>query len=397
MKANRRRLMLWGAAAAVVALVGWSFAPRPIAVEVAHVATGPLTVTIDEDGRTRVRDRYDVSAPVSGYLSRIGLRPGAPVVAGQIVANIFAVPPAPIDARSRSQLEARVDAAVDASRQARTRVEGARATLAQAVRELDRLRQLERERVVSAQETEVARTRQQVAEAEVSAAIAGADAAQHEVEAARAALMAADVARPVGRASNVRAPKTGVVLKVFEESERAVQAGTPLIEIGEPGALEVVADLVSTDAVQVRPGAKVFIERWGGETPLNGRVRLIEPSSFTKVSALGVEEQRVNVVIDLTDPPERWRQLGDGFAVEVRVVVWECSEGLKAPVSALFRSRGSDWAVYKVVEGRALEQRIVISRQNDAEAVVTSGLAGGDVVVVHPSERVVDRTRVVVR
>ena len=395
MRRARIRWFWWLAAAAVAALLTWSFMPAAISVDTARVARGAMIVTIDEDGRTRVRERYTVSAPTSGYLTRVQYRAGASVDKGQTVATILPAPPAPIDARTRSQLEARLEASIDALRQARTRVESARATLAQADRELERYRQLERDRVVAAEELEMAATRRRVAEAELNAASAGTDVAEHDVQAARGALLAGG-GPLTGRRTDIRAPRAGAILRVFEESERAIEAGTPVLEIGAPTSLEIVADLLSTDAVQVRAGARVLIERWGGSDTLNGCVRIVEPSSFTKVSALGVEEQRVNVIIDLTDPPRVWARLGDGFAVEVRVVVWEAGDTLKVPTSALFR-RGTEWSVYKVVAGRAVDQRVRIGRRNDVDAAVESGLGEGDVVVLHPSDRVAQGTKVTPR
>jgi HlyD family secretion protein len=393
----RTRWISWLAGGVVALAIGWSFVPKPVSVETTAVVRGPLVVTIDEEARTRVRDRYTVSSPVMGYLTRIGDRPGAVVRRGQTVARVLPVPSTPIDARTRSQLQARVEATVDALRQARTHVESARAALEQATRELDRQRQLEREHVIAPQEMEVVHTRQQVAQADVQAAVAGVDVAEHDVEAARAALQASETPRPTaGRTLEVRAPRDGSILRVFEESERVVAAGAPLLEIGDPSDLEIVADLLSTDAVHVSPNARVLIDRWGGEGALSGRVRLIEPSSFTKVSALGVEEQRVNVVIAFTDPPALWQRLGDRFALEVRVVVWEHAEVLKVPVGALFR-RGNEWAVFTVRGNRAVAHAIHVGHQNSTDAEVLDGAAAGDQVIVHPSERISDGTRINVR
>lgn len=392
----RARWLFWIAGVAIAAAVVWSFVPKPIGVDVAPVTRGPLVVSIDEDGRTRVRDRYTVSAPVSGYLSRIALRPGAPIKQGEAVARIFPAVSAPLDERTRSQLQSRVSAAADSVRQARMRVNSARAAHEQARRELDRQLRLERDRVVSAQEVDVVRTRERVAEADLRGAAAGLGVAEHEVQAARAALLAVDAEQITGRVTDVRAPQGGAVLRVFEESARAIQAGAPLVEIGAPAALEIVADLLTTDAVQVQPGARVLIDRWGGEGELHGCVRLVEPSSFTKISALGVEEQRVNVVIDLTDSPQTWQRLGDGFGVEVRIVTWADESALKVPVSALFR-RGDDWCVYKIVASRAIEQCIRSVHRNDRDAAVDAGLSDGDRVIVHPGERIRTGTRVVVR
>lgn len=396
MKLTRGRVFVWLAGAAGAATIAWSFVPRPVSVETARVARGPIVVTVDEEGHTRVRDRFTISAPVAGYLERIACRAGTAVRAGDVVARVAGAPPTPLDARTRQQFEARVEAAVDGLRQARTRVDSARASLAQADRDLARQIQLEKDRVVAPQEVESASTRRQVAQADVTAAVAGAEVAEHALQEARAALAAATTARPSGRFVAVRAPRDGVILRVFEESERVVAAGTPLVEIGAPAALEIVVDVLSTDAVAIRPGARVLIERWGGAGALNGRVRLVEPSSFTKVSALGVEEQRVNVIIDFTDAPDKWQRLGDGFAVEARVVVTETTDALTVPTAALFR-RGDEWAAFKVADGRAVEQLVRIGRQTSAAAELLGGLVEGDAVIVHPSEQIAPGVRVAVR
>jgi HlyD family secretion protein len=388
--------MWWVLGIVVLGPLVWSFVPAPTTVEVTTVSRGPLTVTIDEDARTRVRDRFTVAAPVTGYLARIEYRPGAAVRAGEPVAQILPAIPAPVDARARAEIQARVEAATDALQQARVRFESARVVLAQAARDLDRLRQLERDRVLAPQELEAAATRHRVSEADVNTAAAGVNVAEHEMAAARAALLAVEPSRPGGRGSAVRAPQDGTILRVFEESERPIQAGTPLLEIGAPSSLEIVADLLSTDAVQVRAGCSVLLDRWGGDGVLRGRVRLVEPSSFTKVSALGVEEQRVNVVIDFVDPQEASHRLGDGFALEARIVVWEARDAVKVPIDTLLR-HGADWFVYKVVQSRAVEQQVRIGRMNDREAAIDEGLAAGDLVIVHPAERITNGARVSIR
>ena len=389
------RWISWLTGIAVVVAIGWSFTPQSVSVEVARVSRGPLAVTVDEEARTRVHDRYIVSAPVPGYLTRIAYRPGAVVRAGQSVARVLPAPPGPIDARTRSQLEARVEAAVDALRQTRTHVESARAALAQATRDFERLRQLERDRAIAPQEVEGARTRQQVADADVNAALAGADVAEHDLEAARAALVAADGARPAGRITDIRAPREGAILRVFEQSERVVSAGTPLLEIGDPSALEIVADLLSTDAVQIKVGAPVRIDGWGGPT-INGSVVRVDPAGFLKVSALGIEEQRVRVTIDFADPPEAWSQLGHDYRVIVHVVIWKADDALTTPISALFR-KGDDWAMFAIENGRARTTIVKIGHRNNRVAEVLGGLSGGTEVVLHPSDRIADGVKVVQR
>jgi len=354
-----------------------------------------MLVTIDEDGRTRVRERYTVSAPVEGRLLRIAHKPGDIVRAGDVLARIDAGAPAPLDARTRAQLAARIDAAADGVRAATTRVDSARAARAQAGRDLSRMRQLQRDQVVAAQEVEAISTRDAVTAAELDAAEAGARVAQHELQAARAALSAQGT-RAGARTVDVVAPCDGAVLRIAEESERVLAAGTPLAEIGATSALEVVVDLLSSDAVRISPGAPVLLERWGGEAPLNGRVRLIEPSSFTKVSALGVEEQRVNVVIDFTDPAPAWQRLGDGFALDVRVVVWQDARALKVAANALFR-RDNGWWVFLAQNGRAVARAVQAGWNNGVEAEVRGGLREGDLVIVHPGDRVTDGGRIAPR
>lgn len=394
--ATRKRWAWWTAGMAVVLVLGWMFRPQPVSVETARVVRSPLMVTIDEEGRTRVRDRYTVSAPVAGYLTRIAYRVGDELRRGQVVARILPAPSGPLDRRSRTQLDARAESAADALTQAQSRVEAARASLEQAKREALSATRLLRSGSIAPQDAEAAETRQSLAASELAAATAGLNVATHDVDAAKAALLAAEEAPQAGRATDVHAPHNGAILKVFEPSERVVAAGTALFDIGDASALEVVVDLLSTDAVRVTSGARVLIERWGGPEVLNGRVRTIEPASFTKISALGVEEQRVNVLVDLVDPQARWARLGDGFAVEVRVVQWEGPNVLTVPTSALFR-RSDQWAVFTVSDGRAVMKDVRIDHQNSLAAEVIAGLAEGDDVIVHPSERISHGTRVDVR
>jgi HlyD family secretion protein len=372
------------------------FRPQPVSVETARVVRGPLVVTIDEEGRTRVRDRYTVSAPVAGYVTRIVYRVGDQLRRGQVVARILPAPSGPLDRRTRTQLDARAEATADALTQAGARVEAARAALEQAKREALSATRLLRSGSIAPQDADAAETRRRRAESELATAMAGLNVANHDVEAARAALLAAEEVPRAGGTTNVHAPQNGAILKVFEPSERVVAAGTALFDIGDASALEIVADLLSTDAVRVAPGARVLIDRWGGSTVLNGRVRVIEPASFTKVSALGVEEQRVNVLIDIVDPYTVWARLGDGFAVEVRVVQWERPDVVTVPTSALFR-HGDQWAVFLVSNGRALMKDVRIDHQNTLTAEVTAGLTENNEVIVHPSERISDGTRVNVR
>jgi HlyD family secretion protein len=369
--------------------------PRAIAGELAPVTRGPLVVTIDEEGTTRVRNRFVVSSPVSGRVLRIELEPGDLVKRGQTVARVRPEAPPLLDARTRAEAQAGAETARAALGRARAEERRARATLAQLQRELTRLRELAQSRVVSAQELEAREADARVAEESVNAAVFAAQAATADLQ---RALARVTPTRPdsVGRVVAIEAPVDGAVLKRLRESESLVPAGEPLLEVGDPHQLEIVSDLLSTDAVRVKPGARAIIEQWGGDKRLDARVRRVEPSGFTKVSALGVEEQRVNVVLDFADPPAAVQALGDGYRVEVRIVIWEAPDVLRAPTSALFRE-GNRWAVYRVDGGRARRTTVELGHQTGQEAEVTSGLAEGARVIVHPGDTLADGVRVIER
>ncbi|HEU4835937.1 MAG TPA: HlyD family efflux transporter periplasmic adaptor subunit, partial [Pyrinomonadaceae bacterium] len=320
MKRISNIILLLLVAAVIVGLLTMWLRPTPTRVDVAAVSREAMTVTVDGEGKTRVRDRYVVAAPVAGRLRRIALRRGDAVKAGQLIAQIDPLPLSPLDPRQRAEAVARVNAAEDAKREIDRMVERNKATYDQARRELERSEVLVRDGYASRQELERAQTAVSTSLREYEAARSRAESAAHEVEVARAALLAGNRSQGSPAASvKVHAPTDGRVLRVVEESERVVIAGAPLVEVSNPSKLEVVIELLSTDAVKVSPGAKVFIEAWGGPEALEARVRLIEPSAFTKVSALGIEEQRVNVIADLTAPSS---VLGDGYRVEGRIVVW---------------------------------------------------------------------------
>lgn len=379
--------MIWiGATAVLVAGVAFALRPTAVPVEVTGAVRGPLIVTVDEEGQTRVRDRYVLVAPAAGKVARITLEEGAAVERGQEVAELAA---APLDPRGREQALARVRAAEDAQRAALQAVAQARATLDQSRRTLARAESLFAKGLVAADERERAAVAETTAVAEVQGADFRARAAQHDVEQNRATLATGTgILRLVS-------PVRGRVLRIPEKSERVVQAGTPLIEIGDPSRLEIVSDLLSSDAVKVRSGDRVMVEDWGGERPLAGRVRLVEPSGFTKVSALGVEEQRVNVIADLVETPPP-PQLGDGYRVEVRVVVWEGRDVLTIPAGGLFQDNGR-WWVFVVRDGRARRLPVVAGHRTPFEAEIDSGLAVGDLVVRHPADQLSEGLRVSVR
>lgn len=396
MSANRktvtRRVLKWGLpVAAILLLLLLALRPQPVAVDLATVARGDLRLTVEDEGQTRVRERFVVSAPVAGRLLRIELEPGDPVVAGETLLALFQ--PTPLDPRARAEAEARVRSAEAALGAARAEQQAAAAELAFARLELERMRRLEAESVIARERLDEAETTLAGREEAARAAAFSTAAAAGELERARAALLAADGSSDTPRAMELRSPLDGVVLVRRRESEAVVAAGETLLELGDPASLEIVSDLLSSDAVQVRRGQRVLVEHWGGEGPLNGVVRLVEPYGFTKISALGVEEQRVNVVIDLTDPREEWAALGDGYRVEVAVVLWEGEGLLKIPMSSAFRA-GDGWAVWRVTGRRARLAPVELGARNGLEAEVLGGLAEGDSVILHPGEAVAEGVRV---
>jgi HlyD family secretion protein len=382
-----RRLVTLAIVLAVAAVLVWAFRPAAVPAEIATVSRGPLQVTLDEEGETRVRDRFVVSAPVAGRVLRIELEAGDAVQANRTVLATFQpAAPALLDARTRAELTARVEAADAALEQARAVAAQAQAELTEAERHLRRTRSLVEGGATSPRDLELAETAAKTRHEAVDAATAAVRAAEAERRAVRAQLLQAGRASG-GPAIQLRSPIDGVVLRRMRESEAVVAPGEPLLEVGDVSKLEIVADYLSTDAVRIRPGQRVVVERWGGGDALGGRVRLVEPSGFTKVSALGVEEQRVNVIIDLDAAREAWRQLGDRYRVEVRVVVSAADGVLRVPVSALVR-RGETWSVFAVEDGRAVPREIAIGARNEAFAEVRSGLAEGARVVAFPSDRI---------
>jgi HlyD family secretion protein len=379
-------------ALAVGALLAVALWPRPAIVDVATATSGPLVVTVDEEGMTRVRDRFVVSSPVSGRVMRVELDPGDVVRRGQAVARVRAEPPPLLDERARAEARAAVEAARAALGRARAEERRARATVAQLSLELTRVRALADSRVVSAQELETQEARFKEADEAVAAAAFAAQAATFDLARAQARLMPAS-ADTSGRVVTVTSPAAGVVLKRLRESESVVPAGDPLLEIGDPARLEVVADLLSTDAVRVKAGSRAIVGQWGGDDELHAVVRRVEPAGFTKISALGVEEQRVNVILDFDDPSGACAALGDAYRVEVRIVVWEARAVLKVPTAAMFRD-GRQWAVYRIVGSRARRTAVAVGHQTGQEAEITAGLSAGDRVVVHPGDTLTDAARV---
>lgn len=370
--------------------------PAVTEIDTGTVARGPMTVTIDEEGETRIRRRFVVSAPVTGRIERIDLEPGDAVVGGKtVVARLRAEPPALLDSRSRAEAVAARAAAASARGQAQADAQRAATALDLARRELARERELDRAGLTSRQAVEVREAAVRTAEEAVRAAEYAVAAATSELERLDARLQP-DHLDAAGRLLTVTSPVNGVVLRRLRESASVVPAGEPLVEIGDPRDLEIVADLLSTDAVQVRAGAVVRLEQWGGQADLQAKVRRVEPSGFRKFSALGVEEQRVNVVMDFDDPVLAATHLGDGYRTEVRIETWSGSDVVQVPTSALFR-HGEDWAVYVVVGDTVRVARVTIGHRTSQTAEVKDGVAPGDVVVIHPPDTLTDGARIRVR
>lgn len=388
-----RRLIMAAVVIAIVLGVVYALAPKPVGVDLATLDRGAIEVTVDEEGVARIRDVYRVSAPVGGNLERFPLEVGDPVVAGEtVVAEIRPSAPSFLDMRTRRELEAAAGAAAAAVHLAEAELNRARAQLRLAEADLERAERLAESRTISERALDEARSNADTAEAQVAQAQATLTLRINELASAEARLIqpnAEDPAPEMTCCVLVRAPVDGVVLKVHAESAQVVAAGALVAEIGDPGDMEVVVDLLSEDAVRVEPGAAARVEGWGGDDVLTAEVRRIEPSAFTKVSALGIEEQRVNAILDLTDPRTAWERLGHEFRVFVRIRVWLGEDVVRVPLAALFRS-GEQWSVFKMVDGEAVIAPVSIDHRDDVFAEATEGLAAGDIVVLHPSDEVIE-------
>jgi HlyD family secretion protein len=390
----RRRLPLIGGVL-LVALIIVGLWPRPVAVEIANVTRGPLVVTVDEEGMTRVKNRYLVAAPVGGQLRRIDWKAGAVVEAGKTVLAVLETRGADLlDARAEAEAQARLQAAGANREMAAAGRERARAANALARSEFERSRALLEKSTISKQEYDLAAMRATAAAQEERAAEFALQVAEFEVQQARAVLSRG---RPGGEGNGeplvITSPVSGRVLRVFQESARVVPAGFALLEIGDLTDLEVRIEVLSRDGVAIQPGARVILDQWGGPKPLEARVRLVEPSAFTKISALGVEEQRVYVLADFVDPLESRPTLGDSYRVEARIVTWEAADVLRAPTGALFQ-RGGLWQAYRVKNGRARLATVRLGHGNGTETEILDGLQDGDRVAVYPGDKVVDGERV---
>lgn len=393
MKLILRRLFLALLGLGLVALLVYAFLPKPLDVDTAAVTRGLLRVTVDEDGKTRIKERYVVAAPLMGQLARIILKPGDEVETGKtIVAGIEPTDPALLDERARAQAEAQVRSAETRKKKTVPDLARARTTFEFAEKELTRSHRMLLNGSMGQQEYDTVAQRERTAAEDLKSAQFAQQIAEYELELAQAALVRTrtpSLGEEAAQRFDMRSPIRGKVLRVFQESATIVTPGTRLLELGDPTDLEIEIDVLSADAVKIPDRAKVLLEHWGGPAPLEARVRIVEPAGFTKISALGVEEQRVWVIGDFVDPPEKRKTLGDAYRVEARIVIWEQDKVLKVPAGALFR-QGAQWAVFLTTNGKATLRPVKVGQTNGLETQVLDGLAEGDRVILHPSDKVKD-------
>lgn len=397
----RRRVTFWiPAGVLLAAAMVWLFRPQAVAVDLAVVERGPLQVTVSDEGEARVRDVFVVSAPVPGLMRRVELEAGDHVKANEtVIARLEPSVPLFLDERSAAEARAGVDAAAAARKFAEAQVRRVEAESEFAQSELRRLRSLATLQSISQNDLDAAERRAKTATAAVAEAAANVKMRESEYRQARARLLNPGKTKSAAKDCDcvlVYSPISGTVLRVRLESEGIVAAGAAILEIGDPQNLEIQVDLLSEEAVGIRPGQRAVIEAWGGPADLQAVVRRVEPYGFTKVSALGIEEQRVNVRIDLTEPRERWRRLGHGYRVEPHIVLWESRDVLRVPISALFRDH-EVWAVFVEQQGKARLRRVQLGRENGMHAQILGGLETGERIVIHPNDRIEDGVRIVAR
>ena len=391
-----KRLIMWISMLVLLALLAWGFMPKPVGVDVREVSLGRLSVTVTEEGKTRVIDRYIISAPVAGYARRVELEVGDSVSSGQAIVHLDPMHSGALDPRSQAEAEATVNATQAALSAATESAEASRAEADLARSEYERVRRVANQGLLSQGTLDSARADWRGTQARLRSAEFNVEVARGELEASRAALEYS-AAEPDGTGDHVsvmvKSPVDGRVLKVINESEGAVAQGQPLLEIGDPRALEIEVELLSADAVRIHEGMSVRLLRWGGDYALEAVVRRVEPTGFTKFSALGVEEQRVLVICDMSSDYEQWHNLGDGYRVEAEFILWEQDDTLQGPASALFRS-GEGWTVFRVAGGRAQVTPVKLGARSGLSAQVTSGLSAGDLVIIYPGDKVADGVKV---
>lgn len=387
-KALLKRKWVWGVAIVAVVALGVAKRPQPLSQDMALVGTHDIIASVHNEGKTRIDEIYQITAPVTAHVLRVEGEPGDAVMAQEsVLVRLRPVDATPLDPRSYEQASARVKSAEESLKISRADQQSRQSVYDQAARELKRINALENDQVVSERSREMAKTNELTAKAGLDAAIANVRRAEHDLSMAKAALSSRSTDH-AGQGIEIKSPISGKILRLYHESEGVVQSGSRLMDVGDPRDLEIVADMLSLDAVKIKTGAHVVIDHWGGDHPLNGVVKVVEPSGFTKYSALGVEEQRVNVIIDITDPYETWRTLGDAFRVEVYVEVDRRDSALAIPVSALYRSQ-DQWQAYRVADDGTVEvAALSIGLMNDQYAEVLNGLAAGDRVITHPSNKV---------
>jgi len=397
--------MKWRSRVAIGALMGvivvalvLGFRRPPVPVEVKVATRAPMEVTVEEEGKTRVIDRYLVSAPVAAYARRIQLDVGDAVTKGQALAQLEPLPSSVLDPRSLAEAQARVEAAKDAQQAARENATAAAADAEYANSELKRVTSLRKGNLASAEQEDRAQAAARSAAANLRSAKFAVEIAGHDLEAANTALQysGAKNTKSTGEPLVISSPIDGKVLKIVRESEGVVTAGQTLIEVGDPHSLEIEVEVLSADAVRIKPQMQVVFERWGGDKPLQGVVRTVEPVGFTKISALGVEEQRVLVISDITSPTQEWEMLGDGYRVEASFILWRDDNVLQIPASALFRY-GEGWAVFVMQDDRAHRRPVVVGRRNGLEAQIVEGVTQSDEVIIHPDDSIEDGVRVRLR
>ena len=379
----------------VLTLIGIGFIPRPVVVDTAIAMRGHMQVMIEEEGRTRVIDRFVISAPIAGFMRRIELNVGDEISKDQMVVHLEPLHSSALDPRSRAEAEARVSAAKAALLAAEKRVRAADADTRYAAEEHERLKKLFQSKIVSLEKYQLAQTAARRTQANLESAEFAVEVAKHELKAAEAAVrFSADSSKGVAPETvSISAPVKGRLLKIHHESEGVVNAGQALLEIGDTLSLEVEVDILSRDAVRIKPGMKVIFDHWGGEELIQGAVRTIEPVGFTKISALGVEEQRVLVISDLTSPVEQWQRLGDGYRVEAGFILWEGDNILQVPSSALFRHEDG-WALFVIEDDEARLRVVEVGHRGGLVAEIASGLKAGEMVITHPGDNIADGIRV---
>ena len=393
-----RRILPYALGAALLVLLFQALRTSPIAVETGTVTRGPLTVTVLEEGKTRIRHRYLITPPVAGYLNRVPLRAGDRIEAGKtVLATVQPQPAGFLDPRARAEAEARVKASEAARMQRETQIERVRAALDLAQKEMVRAKELKKSGAIAAKDWDTAESQVSMLTRDLNTAQFAMQVSEFELAQARAALNQVQTPQTENiDPLKIIAPVDGYVLNVFEESARMVMAGTQIMEVGDHTDLEAEIELLSSDAVGVQPGADVSIEQWGGEKPLRGKVTVVEPGGYTKVSALGVEEQRVKVRVNFLDPLPPGTTLGDRFRVEARIVTWHGENVLQVPTGALFR-RGGDWMTFLFEGGKARQAKVEIAHNNGVAAEVRSGLTQGQRVILHAPDAVADGAKVEAR